>query len=211
MPRIDDYREALAIGKKGLSGRDPGPIAELAGAVFRPDLQGSGRFFLRFINREVVITWPDLEFYYEDAREEIPVQQRILLLHYLEGVRSGAKVSGEWIGFQEVPDGRFYLGAFTQRAKAPLIKGFGDNPKLLVEIARGAYGAVPFNHGDHSVLVKALPKVPLVLVLWEGDEEFPPEGNILFDRSISDILSAEDIAWLAGMVVYPLIGMARKR
>jgi hypothetical protein len=52
--------------------------------------------------------------------------------------------------------------------------------------------------------------IPVVLVLWQGDEEFPPDGNILFDRSISKILPAEDIAWLAGMVVYPLAGIAKK-
>ncbi|MBW1912080.1 MAG: DUF3786 domain-containing protein, partial [Deltaproteobacteria bacterium] len=54
----------------------------------------------------------------------------------------------------------------------------------------------------------ALPLAPLALVLWKGDDEFPPEGNILFDKNISKILSAEDMAWLAGMAVYPLIGMA---
>jgi hypothetical protein len=47
--------------------------------------------------------------------------------------------------------------------------------------------------------------------LWKGDEEFPPEGNILFDRSIIGVLSAEDVAWLSGMVVYPMIGRAMKK
>ncbi|MGC1405099.1 MAG: DUF3786 domain-containing protein, partial [Thermodesulfobacteriota bacterium] len=42
-------------------------------------------------------------------------------------------------------------------------------------------------------------------------EEFPPDGNLLFDASISKYLSAEDIAVLSGMVVYPLIGMAYKK
>jgi hypothetical protein len=46
-------------------------------------------------------------------------------------------------------------------------------------------------------------------MIWRGDDEFPPEGNILFDRSISHFLSAEDIAWLAGMIIYPLMGMAK--
>jgi hypothetical protein len=73
------------------------------------------------------------------------------------------------------------------------------------------YGAVPFNQGDVSVLVRALPLVPIALILWRGDEEFPPEGNILFDRSIIGLFSAEDIAWLSGMVVYPMIGRAKAK
>jgi hypothetical protein len=49
----------------------------------------------------------------------------------------------------------------------------------------------------------------VALIIWKGDEEFPPEGNILFDRNILKMLSAEDIAWLSGMIVYPLMGMAK--
>ncbi len=53
------------------------------------------------------------------------------------------------------------------------------------------------------------PFVPVKYILWEGDEEFPPSGNILFDASISNILSPEDVAWLSGMTVYKLIGISR--
>jgi len=50
--------------------------------------------------------------------------------------------------------------------------------------------------------------VPLQLVLWEGDEEFSSEANILFDENIGDVLSPEDAAWLAGMLVYRLISLS---
>jgi hypothetical protein len=91
-----------------------------------------------------------------------------------------------------------------------MVQVFGGEPEVLIKLATEAYGAVPSDQGDISVKIMALPRVPVALILWKGDEEFPPEGNILFDRSISHILSAEDIAWLAGMIIYPLIGMARK-
>jgi hypothetical protein len=47
------------------------------------------------------------------------------------------------------------------------------------------------------------------MILWIGDDEFPPEANILFDQTIGDFLSPEDVAWLAGMVVYRLIALSR--
>ena len=62
--------------------------------------------------------------------------------------------------------------------------------------------------GDLAVRIQALPLIPVALILWRGDDEFSPEGTILFDRTVSKILSAEDIAWLAGMIIYPLLGMA---
>ncbi|MBW2011870.1 MAG: DUF3786 domain-containing protein, partial [Deltaproteobacteria bacterium] len=53
------------------------------------------------------------------------------------------------------------------------------------------------------------PKVPLQLILWAGDDEFAPEANILFDDTVSKILSPEDAAWLAGMIVYRLMALSR--
>ncbi|MBW1854297.1 MAG: DUF3786 domain-containing protein [Deltaproteobacteria bacterium] len=212
MPRIDDFKQAKELTKKELSGKDPDLIATLSGAVIHRNDQGDISFSLDLINRDVIISWPDLQFKYNDSAEELPIQQQAFLLHYLHGALSskGASVTGEWISFQDIPDGRFYLGAFMKRAKDPLLKTFGHNPKQMVEIASKAYGASPLDHGDYSVVVKALPLVPIALILWEGDEDFPPEGNILFDKNISVILSAEDISLLAGMVVYPLMGMANK-
>lgn len=211
MPRIDDYKQALDLAKKELSQRDPHLIADLAGALIHKDPQGKKMMAMNFLNKEITITWPDLGLSFKGSNEELPIQNQVLLLHYLDGVRTGSKLKGEWIAFQDVPDGRFYLDAFLKRAKDPLVKTFGHNPKLMVEMATEALGAEPYEYGDFSVVVKAFPSVPVALIIWRGDEEFPPEGNILFDSSISDIFSAEDIAWLAGMIVYPLIGMAKRR
>jgi hypothetical protein len=52
--------------------------------------------------------------------------------------------------------------------------------------------------------------VPVVLSLWKGDEEFPPEANVYLDKSVSSYLSTEDIAYLSGAVVYKTIGISRK-
>jgi len=209
MPRIDDYNQALDIGIKTLLESDPDFIAGLSGSEFHSEGQENHYLCLKFLNNTIHIRWPDISFTVPDSESEIPIQQKILILHYLNGTRTGTKLSGEWIGFQEIPDGRFYLDAFTKRAKIPLINGFGDQPERLREIAAMAYDAKPFDHGDQSVLIQAFPRVPLALIIWKGDDEFPPDGNILFDRSVSNILSAEDVAWLSGMVVYPLVGMLK--
>ena len=213
MPRMDDYNQAAALAKGQLSEKNPDLVARFSGADIIRDEEGSASFSLLFLNQALRITRPDFKVLSEKTGEEIPIQQQVLILHYLHGAwsSSGAEPTGEWISFQEVPDGRFYLDAFHRRAKNPLVQTFGEKPEALVKLAEQAYGAQPFDQGDASVLVGALPLVPVALILWQGDEEFPPEGNILFDHNIIQILSAEDIAWLSGMVVYPLIGMAKQR
>ena len=212
MARIDDYKQARALSKKDLLEKEPNIIANFSGAMVKKENNGVNALTLKFLNRLLNISWPGIEFSYEDFDEEIPIQQQVLLLHYLNGAytSNGAVITGEWTSFQEVPDGRFYMDAFIKRAKEPLLRTFGKNPKYMVELATDIFGASLLDYGDFSIMVKALPLVPVALVLWEGDEEFPPEGNILFDKNIPMILSAEDIAWLAGMVVYPLMGMAKE-
>jgi hypothetical protein len=212
MPRIDDYKQASQLGKEALAGKNPDLVASFSGAQVERDGEGRTVLCLSFLNQDVLIPWPELDFVAKTTREPLPIQQEILLLHYLQGAWSagGAATEGTWIAFQEIPDGRFYLDAFQRRAKNPLVQTFGHNPEQLLELAKASFGAKPSDQGDCSMVVRALPLVPVALVLWQGDDEFPPEGNILFDRSVSSFLSAEDVAWLAGMVVYPLIGMAKK-
>ena len=68
----------------------------------------------------------------------------------------------------------------------------------------------PLNLGDVGVKIQAFPFVPLALVLWRGDAEFPAEGSILFDSSVSKYLPVEDMVILAETVVWKLIKAKRK-
>jgi hypothetical protein len=211
MARIDDYKQALALVREELSKKTLEQVADFSGAELLQSSEGEKAISLHFLKKEIKISWPDLVVSTKQPGGDLSIQQQVLLLHYILGAAStsGSHIAGEWIAFQDIPDGRFYLDAFLKRAKVPLVGAFGTQPEKLIEVATKAYGAVPFDHGDCSVLVKALPLIDVALILWKGDEEFPPEGNVLFDKSISRILSAEDVAWLAGMIVYPLIGMAK--
>jgi len=205
--RVDDYIKAVSLGKKELAGKDPKQIARRSGGTYGEETDGKAGLTLIFLNREIDISWPELDFSYSVDGSEVPIQQQVLLLHYLN-LAEDVKISGEWIAYQEVPDGKFYLDAFLRRAKIPMVQGFGSNPELLVKLTTEVYGATPMEQGDLAVRIQALPLIPVSLILWKGDDEFSPEGTILFDRTVSRVLSAEDIAWLAGMVIYPLLGMA---
>ena len=213
MPRIDDYKQAFKLASEQLSDKNPDLVSRFSGAEIERDKEGRATLFLKMLNQKLSITWPGFTFGSGQAGVEVPIQQQVLCLHYLCGAlaSSGAETTGEWISFQEIPDGRFYMDPFQRRGKNPMVMTFGEKPELLLKIATEMYGAVPFNRGDVSVVVRALPLVPIALILWQGDEEFPPEGNILFDRSIIGFFSAEDVAWLAGMVVYPMIGRAKAK
>lgn len=207
MPRVDDYNMALDITEKELRKRNPVHVCRLSGALFTEKEGESALISIKFLNRMISITWPHLLFS-QDSNKEVPIKERIVILHYLNGVNR-EDLAGEWIAYQDVPSARFYLNAFNRRVKYPLVSIFGEQPDNLLVSAQEIYGATKASIGDVSVLMQALPKIPVTLTIWKGDEEFPPDGAILFDSSIQDILSPEDISELASMIVYPLLAKAR--
>ncbi|HUU41136.1 MAG TPA: DUF3786 domain-containing protein [Desulfatiglandales bacterium] len=207
MARIDDYKRALEIAEEELSRRNPLLVCRLSGASFAEKEGEPDTIELKFLNRIFAITWPDLLFR-RDPCGEIPVKQKILMLHYLIG--SGQEgLTGELIAFQDVPSAKFYLDAFNKRVKYPLVNTFEKTPEKLFVSAKELFEAVPSSVGDFSVRIQALPKIPITLAIWRGDEEFPSDGAVLFDSSIKNMLSAEDIVELASMVVYPLLSKNR--
>jgi hypothetical protein len=208
MPRIDDYKNTLDIAVETFRKKDPRIMAQNSGADYQANPRG-GTFAFNFINRKVTVTWPEGRWAVPQGSKEPSLQEQGLIMHYLIGA-SGAPMAGEWITFREIPSGEFYYSAFVQRAKEPLVKTFGHQPQLLLELGTRVGGSRG-SQGDVSLVFQVLPRIPVCLILWSGDEEFPPEGNILFDASIAQYLSAEDIAVLSGAVVYPLIGMAYKK
>lgn len=208
MSRIDEYREALRLAEEALNKADIPALAQRAGADIIRSESGAAELRLRFFNSPVLIR-PGTPFIiqHEDQQAEVALEEKIVICHYLLQAK-GTAPAGQWITFRQVPDGQFYDAAFQQRTRGPFLSLFGDKPDLFRASAEKLAGA-PVAAGDAGVLFPVLPRVPVQLILWQGDEELPPESTILFDATISDYLPAEDIAVLSGMLVYRLIHIAK--
>jgi len=206
--RIDDYKKALEIAKKEISKKNPLHVCRLSGGQFIEKANESDKIHIKFLNRMISISWPDLIFS-QDSDKEIKIKEKILILHYLNNAKK-EDLTGDLIAYQEIPSARFYLSAFNARSRDPFIAAFGENPDKLLVVAQELFAAQIASMGDVSVTIQAFPKVPITLIIWQGDDEFPPNGTILFDSSIKDnLLSAEDISELVSMIVYPLIAKAQ--
>jgi hypothetical protein len=158
---------------------------------------------INFLNKPYHITLPGVEILLEDSNAEVPVKDKILILHYFVGAK-GTPPAGKLITYKQLVGGVSYFPAFSQRAIAPLVNHFGKNPELLIKAA-AKLGSRGGNYGDVSVNINAFDRVPTTLVLWRGDEELAPNGNILFDSNISDYLSTEDITVLCETIVWKLV------
>ncbi|MBS3757357.1 MAG: DUF3786 domain-containing protein [Desulfobacterales bacterium] len=204
MPRVDDYFNAKKIAVEQLSGY---PFNEIA-ACSDFEVTGGNTFTIPFLTRTYQASFPDFTFFdVDDAEAEVPILEQVLILHYMVAMQK-VPVSGEWIAYREIPGAAFYYSTFVKRAIDPLKKVFGSNTGGLSQSAE-KIGGTPIDNGDVGYEFSVLPKVPLQLILWEGDEEFAPEANILFDCTVGSYLSPEDAVWLAGMVVYRLIALSK--
>ena len=61
--------------------------------------------------------------------------------------------------------------------------------------------AVRLDRGDAGYQVELLPGLQIQFILWLGDEEFPPSGQILFSDNFLLAFTAEDMAVIGDIVL----------
>ncbi len=204
MARVDDYINAKKIAAEELSKQSFDEILQRSGFEAAED----NIFRVPFLDRIYRIGFPDFDFQDEaEVEKQVPIQEQVLILHYMLGGASSL-LSGKWIAYREITGASFYFSSFVKRAIDPLKKVFGNNIPGFVKSAKILKGS-EMEAGDAGFEFRLFPKVPLQLILWAEDDEFAPEANILFDDTVSKILSPEDAAWLAGMIVYRLMALSR--
>jgi len=200
--REEEYLKALEIAKAVLLSSDIQERCRIAGAEWRPSEDG-GEIYLTYFNTTCQITIPLLEFSLTEKRESINLSNQILILHYLIGVKD-IPLANKLLSFKEIPSGEFYYPAFARRSVEPLLKTFINKHQAFKVIAEGL-GGRPVGIGDLGIKIIVFPKVPITLVWWLGDEEFSPDLQILFDATISEFLSTEDVAVLSQEVMIRMI------
>ncbi|MCX7912403.1 MAG: DUF3786 domain-containing protein [Dehalococcoidales bacterium] len=196
--RESAYRMSYALARQRLHDADIGLQCRNSGASYLKEKNAASIIYL---DRAYEITVPAGEVSPADGTSDVPLRDKILLLHYFLHAR-GTPISGCPVTYQELPAG-FYYPTFRKRVLLPLIRHFGAKPERLVQAA-ASLGGYPAEYGDTAVTITALPRVPVTIVLWCGDEEFPAEASVLFDRSVTDYLPAEDIIVLSETIVWKL-------
>jgi hypothetical protein len=164
---------------------------------------GPNEIAIDYLNQPYHIMLRDCRILLEDGGTEASLRDKILIIHYFTGAK-GTPTVGRSIAYRQLPGGVSYFPAFSQRAIGPLVRNFGRSPELLREAA-AKLGARDADYGDVSVTINAFDRVPITLVLWKGDEELAPNGNVLFDANISDYLSTEDVTVLSETIIRKLV------
>lgn len=161
-----------------------------SGAILQEDSGEKKTIVISYLNQEYLIHLPDVEIE-TSKKEEVETDKKIILLHYLISSK-GTPLSGKLIDFRQVPEGNFYYSCLISLTHRPFLQTFGEKPQVFVKAGELLNG-VKTELKDFSMKFLVLPKVPIIAVLYKGDEEFPPDCKFLFDSTISDYLSTEGI------------------
>jgi hypothetical protein len=201
-PKQENYQLARQLTIENLRRSDLANRASRSGGHYQVGKENAEEVRLKYLGGDLLFSFPSgtLTVFQGDP---ISLREEIFILHYLENA-SGAPLTGNWISFSEIPGGAFYYPVFAKRCQSVLVKTFGqDLGRLHSLIANGQ--ADPLGIGDVGLRLWVLPRVPLGLLVWRGDEEFPAEGKVLFDSSVSQYLPVEDIVVLAETLVWKLV------
>jgi hypothetical protein len=126
---------------------------------------------------------------------ELDFTIRIVLAYYILHRGSG-DLSGRWVAYRDFKDGAFFHASFSQIVENQIALDFSGRLEKLLSDSRRLM-AVPLEAGlggDACLRFPALPNVPLTLVFYDQDEEFPASARVLFDASAPNFLDMECLA-----------------
>jgi len=185
-------RPRIRTARSELADVDPGALVRRGGLR-----HVDGKLHLRLLGTTYGITWPELTVMSPDGSccsEELS----ILVLDYLCRA-DGSLPTGEWVGFQELPDGAFYRAAFQGYSGDRLVRVLGGDVNRFRTAATVLDGE-PLPMGDAGFAFRVLPHVPMAVVWWNADEEFSAHATVLFDRIADRYLPTDGLAILGRML-----------
>ena len=147
-------------------------------------------FYVNLLDRDFAIAHPDFSIRALDDGNLPPLPTQTFLLRYLLECRDTVW-SGEWKTFREMPWGEMYIKPYTGRVLTRAAFTFGFRVPAF-RAAAEKMGAVAVKHGDAGFEFQLVGGYKMRILVWEGDDEFPPNAQILYSDNFADGFAAED-------------------
>jgi hypothetical protein len=125
------------------------------------------------------------------------------LIHYiLKGSRT--RPDGRFVTFAELAGPLFKQGSYSKSAlERPIIKRFQGRIQELLAVAASVDGLQggEAGLGSVSLIFDLLPHIPLQLIFYDRDDEFPARATILLDLNATQLIDFEVLAVLVTIFV----------
>ena len=164
---------------------------DVAEAAARAGVKWDGEeFYVNLLSREFAISHPEYAIRAVDGGPIPPLPTQTFLLRWLlEGKNTAWH--GTWKTFREMPWGEMYIQPYTGRVLTRA--AFTFSFKLAAfSAACEKLGGVKLPHGDAGYQLELLPGYHIQILIWQGDDEFPPNAQVIYSDNFADSFAAED-------------------
>jgi hypothetical protein len=163
-------------------------------------LQGD-RMLLRLFDKDYLVSGAGIT----DADGERPEYMVcVIIAKYILSCPDRDHNDVEWTSFKDFKNTSHFTNVnfFSSDVEQAIAKRFSGRVAELSEAAEGM-GGIPDDAGasyDLALRFTALPRLSLLLLFNDGDEEFPAECKVLFERRAEMHLDPESIAMLGALL-----------
>ena len=156
-----------------------------------PQVKWDGKeFYVNLLGREYAIAHPVYAIRPLDGGNAPVLPVQTFLLRCLLECRDVAW-AGEWKTFREMPWGELYIKPYTGRVLTRAAFTFGTRVAAF-RSAGQKMGALPVSHGDAGFEFEFFGPYRVRILVWEGDDEFPPNAQVLYTDNFAQGFAAED-------------------
>ena len=196
-PEEAPYQIAFDASRRRLWSRDPAQAAREAGGRWDPRTE---TIVLPALGTEFAAEYPKGVVHFAGEDRYPLLSLRLILLNYLSAAKE-LPLSGRWIRYDEQPGGQVFFPNLRRTVQEPIGRLFDQVGAERMGRAGELFGFRPAE-GKADLVLEGwyTPRVPLRLLFWGGDEEFPGSFQLLFDLSVSQQMHLEDSAALCGIV-----------
>lgn len=108
----------------------------------------------------------------------------------------------EWVNYRDLKDSGPLAAYYSNNTLAAISKLYEGRKDILERVASGLGCVRPRTNYqyDVSVVLNILPRIPVLLLFNDRDDELSAQTTILFERSSECFLDAECLAMLAGNI-----------
>ena len=186
--QIENHKEEVPFAhyEERYRGLDPAEVtARLSGVKW-----DGNEFYVNLIGREFALSHPDYAIRALDGVKLPPLPTQTFLLRYLLECKD-VSWGGQWKTFREMPWGEMYIKPYTGRVLTRAAFTFGTRVAAF-QAAAEKMGATPVKHGDAGYEFPLVGGYKMQILVWEGDDEFPPNAQVLYSDNFADGFAAED-------------------
>ena len=155
------------------------------------DVKWDGKeFYVNLLGKTYAISHPAYAIRATEGGKLPPLPTQTFLLRYLLEGKS-VPSNGQWLTFREMPWGELYIKPYTGRVLTRAAFTFGTRLEAFRQAA-AAMGGTPVGHGDAGFCFQLIGDYQMQILVWAGDEEFPPNAQVLYSDNFADGFAAED-------------------